>query len=310
MALYILKRILQAIPVFFGATLLIYFMVFAMPGDPIAALFGDRTPNPALLERLREQYHLDQPFIVQYFYYIAGIFRLDFGISFSGQPVIDILARTFPVTLRLAVMAIGIAFILAIVIGLFSALGKGGIFDNSMLVIALIFVAVPIFVLAFLAQYFLAVQLGWFRPTVGARNDWGDLWLPAIVLGLSVYATSMRLTRSSTIETLNQDWVRTAYSKGLPRERVIPVHVLRNSLIPMVTDLGTVFGILMVGATVTEGIFNVPGVGNTLYQAIIRGENPTVVSFVTVFVVVYVFINIVVDLFYGLLDPRIRYVSS
>lgn len=310
MTLYILKRILQAIPVFFGATLLIYFMVFAMPGDPIAALFGDRTPNPALLERLRAQYHLDEPFIVQYFYYIAGIFRLDFGVSFSGQPVGDILARTFPVTLRLAVMAVGIAFVLAIVIGLFSAIGKGGFFDNSMLVVALIFLAVPIFVLAFLAQYFLAVQLGWFRPTVGARNDWGDLWLPAIVLGLSVYATSMRLTRSSTIDTLNQDWVRTAYSKGLSRRRVIPVHVLRNSLIPMVTDMGTVFGILMVGATVTEGIFNVPGVGNTLYQAIIRGENPTVVSFVTVFVVVYVFINIAVDLLYGLLDPRIRYVSN
>ncbi|MGM1017623.1 MAG: ABC transporter permease [Actinomycetota bacterium] len=309
MAIYILKRILQAIPVFFGATLLIYFMVFAMPGDPIAALFGDRTPNPALLERLRAEYNLDEPFIVQYFHYIMGIFRLDFGVSFSGQPVSEILARTFPVTLRLAVMAIGIAFVLAIVIGLFSALGKGGIFDNSMLVIALIFVAVPIFVLAFLAQYFLGVQLGWFRPTVGARNDWGDLWLPAIVLGVSVYATSMRLTRASTIETLNQDWVRTAYSKGLPRRRVIPVHVLRNSLIPMVTDIGTVFGILMVGATVTEGIFNVPGVGNTLYQAILRGENPTVVSFVTVFVVVYVFINILVDLVYGLLDPRIRYVS-
>lgn len=309
MAIYILKRILQAIPVFFGATLLIYFMVFAMPGDPIAALFGDRPPNPALLERLRAEYNLDEPFIVQYFHYIMGIFRLDFGVSFSGQPVSEILARTFPVTLRLAVMAIAIAFILAIVIGLFSALGKGGIFDNSMLVIALIFVAVPIFVLAFLAQYFLGVQLGWFRPTVGARNDWGDLWLPAIVLGLSVYATSMRLTRASTIETLNQDWVRTAYSKGLPRRRVIPVHVLRNSLIPMVTDIGTVFGILMVGATVTEGIFNVPGVGNTLYQAILRGENPTVVSFVTVFVVVYVFINILVDLVYGLLDPRIRYVS-
>lgn len=310
MAFYILRRILQAIPVFFGATLLIYFMVFAMPGDPIAALFGDRPPSPALLERLRAEYHLDEPFIVQYFHYIAGIFRLDFGVSFSGQDVSDILARTFPVTLRLATMALGISFVLAIVIGLFSAIGKGGIFDNSMLVLALIFIAVPIFVLAFLAQYFLAVQLGWFRPTVGANNDWGDLWLPAIVLGVSVYATSMRLTRASTIETLDQDWVRTAYSKGLPRRRVIPVHVLRNSLIPMVTDLGTVFGILMVGATVTEGIFNVPGVGNTLYQAIIRGENPTVVSFVTVFVVVYVFINIVVDLIYGLLDPRIRYVST
>lgn len=310
MAFYILRRILQAIPVFFGATLLIYFMVFAMPGDPIAALFGDRTPNPALIESLRAQYHLDQPFIVQYFFYIAGIFRLDFGMSFSGQPVIEVLARTFPVTLRLAVMAVAIAFILAIVIGLFSALGKNGIFDNSMLVIALIFVALPIFVLAFLAQYFLAIQLGWFRPTIGADNDWGDLWLPAIVLGFSVYATSMRLTRASTIETLSQDWVRTAYSKGLSRNRVIPVHVLRNSLIPMVTDLGTVFGVLMVGATVTEGIFNVPGVGNTLYQAIIRGENPTVVSFVTVFVVVYVFINIIVDLIYGLLDPRIRYVTT
>ncbi|MEJ1087309.1 ABC transporter permease [Microbacterium sp. Mu-80] len=310
MAFYILRRILQAIPVFFGATLLIYFMVFAMPGDPIAALFGDRQPNPALLERLRAHYHLDEPFIVQYFYYIAGIFRGDFGISFSGQPVGEILARTFPVTLRLAIMSVAIAFVLAIVIGLFSALNKDGIFDNSMLVLALIFIALPIFVLAFLAQYFLAVQWGWFRPTVGGNNDWGDLWLPAIVLGVSVYATSMRLTRASTIETLGQDWVRTAYSKGLPRRRVIPVHVLRNSLIPMVTDLGTVFGILMVGATVTEGIFNVPGVGNTLYQAIIRGENPTVVSFVTVFVVVYVFINIIVDLIYGLLDPRIRYVSN
>ncbi|WP_298867835.1 ABC transporter permease [uncultured Microbacterium sp.] len=310
MAFYILRRILQAVPVFFGATLLIYFMVFAMPGDSIAALFGDHQPSPALIDQLRAQYHLDQPFIVQYFFYITGIFRLDFGTSFSGQPVIEVLSRTFPVTLRLAVMSVAIAFILAIIIGLFSALGKDGVFDNSMLVLALIFVALPIFVLAFLAQYFLAIQLGWFRPTVGADNDWGDLWLPAIVLGFSVYATSMRLTRSSTIDTLNQDWVRTAYSKGLPRRRVIPVHVLRNSLIPMITDLGTVFGVLMVGATVTEGIFNVPGVGNTLYQAIIRGENPTVVSFVTVFVVVYVFINIVVDLLYGLLDPRIRYVSN
>jgi oligopeptide transport system permease protein len=119
----------------------------------------------------------------------------------------------------------------------------------------------------------------------------------------------MRLTRSSTIETLGQDWVRTAYGKGLPRRRVIPVHVLRNSLIPMITDLGTTFGILMVGATVTEAIFNIPGVGNTLYLAIIKHEAPTIVSFVTVFVVLYVIINLLIDLLYGLLDPRIRYVS-
>lgn len=307
MASYILRRLLQVIPVFFGATLLIYFMVFAMPGDPILALFGDRTPNPNLLEQIREQYHLNDPFIVQYFYYILGVFQGDFGVSFSGQPVADVLARTFPVTLRLAVMAIAIELVLAIIIGTISGIRKGKVFDNTSLVIALIFVAVPIFVLAFLAQYFLAIQLGWFRPTVGAQNDWGDLWLPAIVLGLSLYATSMRLTRASVIDTLNQDWVRTAYSKGLPRRRVVPVHVLRNSLLPVITNSATNFGVLMVGATVTEGIFNVPGVGQTLYSAVTRQEGPTVVSFVTVFVIFYVLVNLVVDLLYGLLDPRIRY---
>ncbi|WP_458042100.1 MULTISPECIES: ABC transporter permease [Bacteria] len=307
MLAYILRRLLQVIPVFFGATLLIYFMVFAMPGDPILALFGDRTPNPTLLAQIREQYHLDDPFLVQYFYYITGVLRGDFGVSFSGQPVGDILLRTFPVTARLAIMALVIEFALAIIIGTFSALRKGKLFDNASLVVALVFVAVPIFVLAFLAQYFLAIQLGWFRPTVGARNGWLDLLLPAIVLGVSLYATSMRLMRASTIDTLNQDWVRTAYSKGLSRRRVVPVHVVRNSLLPVITNSATNFGVLLVGATVTEGIFNVPGVGNTLYEAITRQEGPTVVSFVTVFVVVYVLVNLVVDLLYGLLDPRIRY---
>ncbi|AZS37236.1 Dipeptide transport system permease protein DppB [Microbacterium lemovicicum] len=306
---YILRRLLQVIPVFFGATLLIYFLVFAMPGDPILGLFGDKAPSPQLVAQLRAQYHLDQPFIVQYFYYILGIFRLDLGQTFSGQSVNDVLARTLPVTGRLAVMAIAIEFTLAIIIGTVSAIRKGKLFDNTMLVIALIFVALPIFVLSFLAQYFLAIQLGWFKPTVGAQNDWGDLLLPALVLGFSLYATSMRLMRSSVIETLNQDWVRTAYSKGLPRRRVIPVHVLRNSLIPVITNSATNFGVLLVGATVTEGIFNVPGVGNTLFQATLRHEGPTIVSFVTVFVIIYVLVNLVVDLLYGLLDPRIRYVK-
>lgn len=306
---YILRRFLQVIPVFFGATLLIYFMVFAMPGDPILALFGDKTPNPAIVESLRAQYHLDQPFIVQYFYYITGVFRGDLGKTFSGQSVGEVLSRTLPVTGRLAIMAIAIEFILAIIIGTVSAIRKGKIFDNTALVVALLFISLPIFVFCFLAQYFLAIQLGWFKPTVGSQNNWGDLILPAIVLGLSLYATSMRLMRGSVIDTLNQDWVRTAYSKGLPRTRVIPVHVLRNSLIPVITNSATNFGVLLVGATVTEGIFNVPGVGNTLFQAVVRHENPTVVSFVTVFVILYMIVNLFVDLLYGLLDPRIRYVK-
>ena len=307
MVVYIAKRLLQVIPVFLGATRLIYFMVFAMPGDPILALFGDKTPPQATVDALRAQYNLDKPFIVQYGLYLGNLFQGNLGTTYSGRPVLDELIKTLPVTARLAVMAIAIEFVLSIGIGTISAIRKGKLFDNISLVVALIFVAVPIFVLAFLAQYFLAIQWGWFKPTVGDKNDWGDLWLPAIVLGVSLYATSMRLMRGSVIETMNQDWVRTAYSKGLSRGRVIPVHVLRNSLIPVITNSATNFGVLLVGATVTEGIFNVPGVGNTLFNAVRQSEGPTVVSFVTVFVILYVIVNLIVDLLYGLLDPRIRY---
>ena len=167
----------------------------------------------------------------------------------------------------------------------------------------------PIFVFAFLAQYFLGDPAGLVQADRGRPERLGDLWLPAIVLGISLFATSMRLMRGSVLDTLNQDWVRTAYSKGLSRRRVIPVHVLRNSLIPVITNTATNFGVLLVGATVTEFIFNIPGVGNTLFQATLRHEGPTIVSFVTVFVIIYVLVNLVVDLFYGVLDPRIRYVK-
>lgn len=305
---YIFFRILQVIPVLLGTTFLIYFMVFAMPGDPIIAMFGDKTPNPIVLEKLRAQYNLDKPFFVQYLLYLKGILVGDFGTSFNGQPVSQILARTFPVTATLAVIAIAIEFFLAIIIGLFSGLRKGGIFDNVSLFVGLLLMSVPIFVVAFIAQYFLTIKWHFFRTTVGASATVGDLFLPALVIGITLYATSMRLTRASVIDTLNQDFVRTAYSKGLSRRRIIPVHVLRNSLIPTITNSAANFGVLLVGATVTEAIFNVPGVGNTLYQAILRGENSTVVSFVTVMVLLYLGVNLLVDLFYAVLDPRIRYV--
>jgi len=304
---YILFRILQVIPVLLGTTFLIYFMVFAMPGDPIVAMFGDKTPNPVVIEKLRAQYNLDKPFIVQYLLYLKAILVGDFGTSFNGQPVSQILARTFPVTAALAIMAIVIEFTLAIVIGLFSGLRKGKLFDNVSLIIGLLLMSVPIFVVAFIGQYFLTIKWHVFRTTVGANVTFWNLLLPALVIGITLYATSMRLTRSSVIDTLNQDFVRTAYSKGLSRRRVIPVHVLRNSLIPTVTNSAANFGVLLVGATVTEAIFNVPGVGNTLYQAILRGENSTVVSFVTVMVLLYLGVNLVVDLLYAALDPRIRY---
>lgn len=305
---YILLRILQVIPVLIGTTFLIYFLVFAMPGDPVLAMFGDRTPNPSVLETLRERYNLDKPFIVQYLLFLGGIFVGDFGTSFTGEPVADIIGRTFPVTLKLAIMAIIIEFVLALVIGLISGLRKGKFFDNISLIVGLLLMSVPIFVIAFIVQYFFGVKFGWFPTTASTDTSFYALAMPAIVIGISGFATSMRLARASTIDTLNQDFVRTAYAKGLSKRRVVPVHVLRNSLIPTITNSAANFGVLLVGATVTEGIFNVPGVGNTLYKAILRGENATVVSFVTFLVLIYLGVNLIVDLLYAVLDPRIRYV--
>lgn len=304
---YILRRVLQALPVFFGTTLLIYFMVFAMPGDPIIAMFGDRGVNQAVYEQLRAQYHLDEPFIVQYFIYIGGIFQGDFGTSFSGQPVADVLAATFPVTIRLALMAVVLEMIVGVGIGLVAGLRKGKWFDNSSLVMSLLLISTPVFVIAFVFQFIFAIKLGWAKPTVSGDAGFGELILPAIVLSTLAVAYIVRLTRGSVIETSGQDFVRTAYSKGLSRQRVVRVHILRNSLIPVVTYLSIDFGVLLVGATVTEGIFNVPGVGRTLYQAIVRGEGPTVVSFVTVMVLIYLVVNLLTDLLYAVLDPRIRY---
>lgn len=306
---YIVRRVLQIIPVFIGTTLLIYFLVFALPGDPILALFGEKTPNPAVLEHLRAQYHLDEPFLVQYWYYVSGIFQGDFGTSFNGQPVSEQLTRAFPITLRLAVMAVLIELIVGITVGLIAGLRKGGIFDASSLVVSLVLISLPIFVIGFAAQFGLAVQLGWFRTTVSQGAPLQDLILPAIVLASVNFAVTLRLTRSSVLDTGNQDFVRMAFGKGLPTRRVIPVHILRNSLIPVTTSLAADFGILIVGATVTEGIFNVRGVGGTLFQAIKLHENATVVSFVTVMVILYIIVNLFIDLLYAVLDPRIRYVK-
>ncbi len=308
MLMYVSRRLLQAVPVFIGTTFLIYFMVFSMPGDPVLALFGDKTPNPAVLEAIRAQYHLDQPFIVQYLLYMKDFLTGNLGTTFSGQEVTDVLARAFPVTLKLVLMAVACEFILAAVIGLISGLRKGGILDNSNLVVALVLSSVPPFVALFLAQYFIGIKLGWAPVTVGGNTTWGAMFLPALVIALTIYVTGMRLMRGSVIEAQSADYVRTASAKGLTARRIIPVHVARNSLIPVITNTAASFGALIAGTTVTEGIFNIPGVGKVLYDAIIRGENSTVVSFVTILTVLYVLVNILVDLLYAVLDPRIRYV--
>lgn len=295
------------IPVFLGATLLIYAMVFLLPGDPIAALGGDRPVSPALAAQLRAQYHLDEPFWLQYLKYLRGLTQGDLGRSFSGLPVKDVLAQAFPVTIRLALVALAVEAVFGIGFGVVAGLRKGGLFDATVLVTSLVIIAVPIFVLGFLAQFVFGVKLGIAPVTVGDRATFGRLLLPGFVLGAVSFAYVVRLTRSAVSENAGGDYVRTATAKGLSRPRVVTVHVLRNSLIPVVTFLGVDVGALMAGAIVTEGIFNIHGVGGALYQAITRQEAPTVVSIVTVLVVVYLLANLLVDVLYAALDPRIRY---
>lgn len=295
------------IPVFLGATLLIYAMVFLLPGDPIAALGGDRPVSPALAAQLRAQYHLDEPFWLQYLKYLQGLTQGDLGRSFSGLPVKDVLAQAFPVTIRLALVALAVEAVFGIGFGVVAGLRKGGLFDATVLVTSLVIIAVPIFVLGFLAQFVFGVKLGIAPVTVGDRATFGRLLLPGFVLGAVSFAYVVRLTRSAVSENAGADYVRTATAKGLSRPRVVTVHILRNSLIPVVTFLGVDVGALMAGAIVTEGIFNIHGVGGALYQAITRQEAPTVVSIVTVLVVVYLLANLLVDVLYAALDPRIRY---
>jgi oligopeptide transport system permease protein len=309
MTAYVIRRLLQAIPVFLGSTFLIFTMVFALPGDPILAMFGDKTPTPEQLAALQARFHLDQPFFARYFIYLGDLFQGNLGTTFQGQSVNEILMRTFPNTLRLALLAVVIQLAFGVTFGLIAGLRKGKLFDHASLLVSLVLISMPVFVLAFVAQFFLGIQLGWFRPTVGPGAPWADLILPAIVLAALNFAYVLRLTRASVIETSQQDFVRMAYGKGLSRGRVIPVHILRNSLIPVTTNLAADFGILIVGATVTEGIFNVPGVGAELFKAIRRHDSPEVVSIVTILVIIYVLVNLGIDLLYGVLDPRIRYVK-
>ncbi len=304
---YITKRVLQTIPVVLGATFIIYALVFLRPGDPIVGLFGDKPVNEATRAALEAQYNLDKPFLVQWLLFLKDALVFDFGQSYTGRSVNELLATTFPTTIKLAFMALFIELVLGVLAGTIAGLRKGKLFDSTMLVASLLVIAVPIFVFGFVMQLFFGVKWDLVPPTVGDNDSFTNLLLPATVLGLVSFAYVLRLTRSAVAENLLADHVRTARAKGLSEGTVTRRHVLRNSLIPVVTYLGTDLGALMAGAVVTEGIFNINGVGGLAYDAIRTGESPTVVSVVTVMVLVYVATSLLVDLLYAVLDPRIRY---
>ena len=304
---YIGRRLLQTIPVFFGATFLIFAMVYLMPGDPVAALGGDRGLSEAAAAQIRAQYNLDKPFWMQYLLYLKGVFTLDFGTAFNGQKVTSIMATAFPTTAKLAIYALAIETFLGIALGVVAGMRRGKWFDSTILVVSLLLISVPTFVLGFVLQYVLGVQLAILPTTASASVDLKSLTMPAMVLGGVSLAYVIRLTRQSVSENVSADYVRTARAKGLSGGVVMTRHILRNSLIPVATFIGGDLGALMGGAIITEGIFNIHGVGGTLWNAIIKGEPQTVVSVTTVLVLVYIIANLIVDLLYAVLDPRIRY---
>ncbi|GAA2685793.1 MULTISPECIES: ABC transporter permease [Actinoplanes] len=304
---YIVRRLLQMVLTFFGATFLVYALMFANQKDPIQALVGERPVSESQRIALTERYHLDEGFFMQYWYYMKGVLTGDFGTSMTGRKIYDMMSDAWPVTFRLAIIAIVIAAAFSVTAGVYSAIKRGGIFDNSTLLITLVLLAMPIVVIAPLAQLIFGIQLGWFAPTATRDATFYQLLLPAIVLACIVIAPEMRVTRTSVVENLRADYVRTARAKGLTRMRVIWVHVLRNSLIPVVTLIGVDLGGLLAGAIVTEHVFNIPGVGFNLARAINTEDGPLVVGFVSILVILFLFINLLVDLLYAALDPRIRY---
>lgn len=303
---YVLRRILQLIPVFFGATFLIFTMVFILPGDPIRGLAGERPQSEAVQLELRERYNLNDPLPVQYGKYIGGVLQGDFGETFRGEPVSEIIGDKFPVTARLALVAFGFEAVIGLLAGVLAGLRRGSFMDNLVLVSTITVVSIPIFVLGFVAQILFGLRLEWF-PIAGIRHGWTSYLLPGLVLGSLSLAYIARLTRTSLSENLRSDYVRTATAKGLSRARVVGRHTLRNSMIPVVTFLGTDLGALMAGAIVTEGIFNIPGLGREVFLAVRSQNGPVVVGIVTLFVVVYMTSNLIVDILYAYLDPRIRY---
>ena len=304
---YVLRRLLQAVPVFIGTTLLIYAMVFALPGDPIQALAGDKPVPGNVLQTLRERYHLDDPLLLQYGKYMGGLVQGNLGENYTGQKVSEMLGGRWRVTAQLAVTAWMFELVIGILLGVWAGLRRGKLADTLVLGGTTLLIAVPVFVLGYTAQILFGLHWRVF-PTAGTDEGWPlSYLLPGVVLGSLGLSYVARLTRTSLAENLRADYVRTANAKGLSRLRVVGRHALRNSLIPVVTYLGVDFGSLMGGAIVIEGIFNLPGIGQQVFQSIQLKEGPVVVGAVTVLVLIFLLVNLLVDVLYGLLDPRIRY---
>lgn len=302
----VLKRLAGLAIVFFGVTFLIYALVFALPGDPIRALGGDRPLPESVISVLRAKYHLDLPLWQQYLAWLGGLFHGDLGTDFQGRAVASQLAARWPVTVTLALTAWVIEIVLGLVLGLVAALRRGSAVDHGILSVTILVGAIPVFVVGATAQLVFGVRLGWF-PVAGVSQGWPVAYiLPALVIAIFGLGAVARLMRNASVDALGSDYIRLVRAKGVGEGRVVGVHVLRNSLIPASTYLATDLGYLLGGTVIIEGIFNMPGVGNLLFNAIRAHEGPTVVGVSSLLILIFLVISVLVDLLHVALDPRLR----
>jgi oligopeptide transport system permease protein len=306
MGRYVARRLLLTIPVLLGASFLIFAMVYALPGDPIRAMAGDRPLAPAVVAQLRADFNLGDPLIVQYLKYLGDLVHFDLGTDFRGREVSDTILQRLPVTAKLTLVAVVLETVIGLIAGVLAGIRRNGYFDNLVLVSTTLIISIPILVLGFVSQYVFGLKLGWF-PIAGINEGWYSYLLPGLVLASASLAYVARLTRTSIAENMNADYVRTAKAKGLPRRTIIVRHTLRNSLIPVITFIGADIGALLGGAIVTEAVFNIPGIGRAVFDAVRGQEGAVVVGIVTLMVFFFVFFNLIVDVLYAVLDPRIRY---
>lgn len=309
---YIVQRILAAIPVM-GFVALIVFLLLRLSGDPAATLAGDAA-TPELIERIRDQLGLNDPLYVQFFRWIGEILRGDFGTSLlSGTPVTQMISARMEPTISTALTTILLSVVIAVPLGVIAAWKQGTLIDRAVMLISVVGFSVPVFVIGYLMVSFFAMELRWF-PTQGFRSIsrgiepfLSRITLPTLTLTLLYVALIARITRTSMLEILGDDYIRTARAKGLPESKVLMRHALRNCSVPIITIIGIGFALIISGVVVTETVFNLPGLGRLTVDAVLARDYPVIQAVILLSSLIYVIINLLIDIAYVLLDPRIRY---
>lgn len=305
MSRYILKRLLMMIPVLLGVMIVVFTIMYITPGDPARMILGEGAP-PAAVAEVREELGLDDPYIVQLFNYVKNVvLGFNLGDSYiSKKPVAQELFERFPTTVTLAVLSVSISVIVGVSLGIISATKQYSVFDQIATSISLLGVSMPTFWAGLMAVIVFSVTLGWL-PASGSYGP--EYWvLPALTLGLHSSATIMRMTRSSMLEVIRQDYIRTARAKGQTERIVIVVHALKNAMIPVVTVIGMQFGTLLGGSILIESVFAIPGLGKYIIDSIKTRDNPVVQGGVLLLALSFSLVNLLVDILYGYIDPRIK----